>query len=387
MRLYSLENFYASEDHIPLALLSATCLHHHPSSSAYARLWRFWTSPPPPPLGGAPGASSLPSKPPPTIAKDRGALLTDIAKGTRLKKAVTNDRSAPLVERPSGSSPGPPVGGAPSIPGLGKSPTGLAPPVPGAAASNRARSNSDQGSGGGGDIGGPATAPQLGGIFAGVGIPKLRKTGGGIDTGAERDSSYISDPETSRKSASKPPTSFAPKPPTVPRLSALRPPPHTTESPPSAPNSAANPLVTNLRKPPQNQHQDLIQKLRFDQIQTFLREPLLHHRLGQNLRLHLPLENRLRRHLCLYDSLHHLRLQLRLHHLHLRLPHHPARPHLLQLLLHHQRQRLGHHPACQLLLQPLQHRRPLPLGLLQLVPRHRLRRAHTPLEVMWLVNR
>ena len=176
--------------------------------------------------------------------------MTDITKGTKLKKAVTNDRSAPLVEKPSGRSIGPPVGGAPPIPGQGKPPTGLAPPVPGAAASNRARSNSDQGSGVGGDSGGTATAPQLGGIFAGVGIPKLRKTGGGVDTGADKDSSYISDPETSQQSAPKPPASFAPKPPLAPRMNALRPVPHTTESSPPQPSAAANPLVANLRKPP-----------------------------------------------------------------------------------------------------------------------------------------
>ena len=90
----------------------------------------------------------------------------------------------------------------------------------------------------------------MGGIFAGVGIPKLRKTGGGIDTGAERDSSHTSDPETSRKTPLKPPTSSAPKPPTAPRLNALRPTPHTTESSPPQPSAAANPLVVNLRKPP-----------------------------------------------------------------------------------------------------------------------------------------
>ena len=63
------------------------------------------------------------------------------------------------------------------MPGLPKAPGGLAPPVPG----NRARSNSDQGS-----RDAPAApmdaAPQLAGLFAG-GMPKLRKTGGGVDTG------------------------------------------------------------------------------------------------------------------------------------------------------------------------------------------------------------
>ncbi len=60
--------------------------------------------PPPPPPPAAP--------PPPTFSqanvdkpklnkkaqKDRGALLGDIHKGMKLKKAVTNDRSAPVFD-------------------------------------------------------------------------------------------------------------------------------------------------------------------------------------------------------------------------------------------------------------------------------------------------
>lgn len=57
--------------------------------------------PPPPPPGGPP-----PPPPPPPVAtmpspgnfKARGALLNDIAKGAKLKKAVTNDRSAPVMD-------------------------------------------------------------------------------------------------------------------------------------------------------------------------------------------------------------------------------------------------------------------------------------------------
>ena len=136
------------------------------------------------------------------------------------------------------------------MPGLAKSQSGLAPPVPGAGveASNRVRSNSE--TSGSGNSSGANVVPQLGGIFAGVGIPKLRKTGGGVDTGADRESSYISDPETSRQSAPRPPTSSAPKPPMAPRLNVLRPSPHTIESSPPQPSAAANPLVANLRKPP-----------------------------------------------------------------------------------------------------------------------------------------
>ena len=61
--------------------------------------------PPPPPPAPAP--------PPPTFKdanlekpklskreeKDRGALLTDIHKGMKLKKTVTNDRSGPIIEQ------------------------------------------------------------------------------------------------------------------------------------------------------------------------------------------------------------------------------------------------------------------------------------------------
>ncbi|KAL9062257.1 MAG: hypothetical protein Q9157_009085, partial [Trypethelium eluteriae] len=188
-----------------------------------------------------------------------GALLGDIEKGARLKKAVTNDRSAPILDKKD--SAGPAAVGAPPVPGLGKAPGGLAPPVP---AGNRARSNSDQGRGSGGDSGGAPAAPQLGGILAG-GIPKLRKTGG-IDTGADSSSPYLSDPETSRKtSAPKPPTAAAPpRPPPAPRIpgsSAPAPPPNALPSNPAlegirgklrptAFSTASAPVVASKPKPP-----------------------------------------------------------------------------------------------------------------------------------------
>ncbi|KAH0548603.1 hypothetical protein GP486_007854, partial [Trichoglossum hirsutum] len=135
-------------------------------------------APPPPPPGG------IPARPPPGVAKDRGALLGDISKGVKLKKApVVNDRSAPIIGKEvGGGSAGPPIGGAPPIPGFGR-PSGLAPPVPGG---NRGRSNSDAGrenaSGGSEESGLNRTAPQLGGLFAG-GVPKLKSRSGGVDTG------------------------------------------------------------------------------------------------------------------------------------------------------------------------------------------------------------
>jgi hypothetical protein len=94
---------------------------------------------------------------------------------------VTNDRSAPVIGKVSGGAAQPPLGGAPAVPGIPKPPGGLAPPVPGG---NRGRSNSDQGSREGGAVTGTEQPPQLAGLFAG-GMPKLKKRGGGVDTGGE----------------------------------------------------------------------------------------------------------------------------------------------------------------------------------------------------------
>lgn len=58
--------------------------------------------PPPPPPPSAPAAPP-PAKAPPKSkgggggAVSRGALLSEIHTGARLKKTVTNDRSAPVV--------------------------------------------------------------------------------------------------------------------------------------------------------------------------------------------------------------------------------------------------------------------------------------------------
>ncbi|XDG09228.1 hypothetical protein ABKA04_008843 [Annulohypoxylon sp. FPYF3050] len=162
--------------------------------------------PPPPPPGG------LPSRPAASGA-GRGALLTDITKGRALKKTVTNDRSAPQVAGGSsgGGGGGPPMGGAPPIPSFGRAPAvpSGAPPVPGIPGHNRARSNSDF-------VGRDTSAssepaPQLAGLFAG-GMPKLKKRGGGVDTGANQNASYLSDSESSPKppSAPRPPIGSAP---------------------------------------------------------------------------------------------------------------------------------------------------------------------------------
>ncbi|CUM66748.1 uncharacterized protein PRCAT00004429001 [Priceomyces carsonii] len=97
--------------------------------------------PPPPPmtLGGSSG--DLPPGPPPVMPPGRDALLGDIRKGTKLKKAVTVDKSKPAIDSKA-SAP------AASVPGASMS----APSIPAAP---------------------PSGAPQLGDIFA-AGIPKLK---------------------------------------------------------------------------------------------------------------------------------------------------------------------------------------------------------------------
>lgn len=83
-----------------------------------------------------------------------------------------------------------------------------------------------------------ASAPQLGGLFAG-GMPKLRKSGG-VNTGASTQSPYLSDPETSRSSAPRPPGGVAPKPPGAPRMPG-------GVAPPPPPNPAVPAFKNNLR--------------------------------------------------------------------------------------------------------------------------------------------
>ncbi|KAG8268468.1 verprolin [Homalodisca vitripennis] len=112
--------------------------------------------PPPPPPPGPPPPPSFPtSAPQPVSAEGRNLLLQSIRQGTTLKKAVTNDKSAPAISgsvRPSSSS------------------------------------SSSGGSGGGsprsnGGINGSATLGRsngLAGLFAG-GMPRLKPTG--VDIG------------------------------------------------------------------------------------------------------------------------------------------------------------------------------------------------------------
>ncbi|TRY94778.1 hypothetical protein DNTS_035653 [Danionella cerebrum] len=193
--------------------------------------------PPPPPPGGAPPPPSQSNKLSRDEAKGRGALLSDICKGTRLKKvAVVNDRSAPLIEKPKGS------GSTVSSPGSSS----------------------------------PSVQP-IGGLFQG-GVPKLRPVGDGcaarsalhplvIRSAAPRPPSGHEDSESTPPRCPSPPESGPNQRPSMPELSrspasspstgmkhsssAPPPPPPMTRranAPPAPPQKAPAPLY-NREKP------------------------------------------------------------------------------------------------------------------------------------------
>ncbi|KAJ1188118.1 hypothetical protein NDU88_004883 [Pleurodeles waltl] len=120
--------------------------------------------PPPPPPPAPPPTFSQANTEKPSLNRSeqvgRNALLSDIHKGRKLKKAVTVDKSAPLIEKPKGSGGGGGGGGGGSLGGGGGGSSG-------------------PGFGGGG-------GPGLGGLFQG-GMPKLKSAGSrGNDSGGSR---------------------------------------------------------------------------------------------------------------------------------------------------------------------------------------------------------
>ena len=70
--------------------------------SRYPPVTKMPPPPPPPPAAPPPPTFSAANTEKPKLnkkeEKSRGALLTDIHKGMKLKKAVTNDRSGPVLE-------------------------------------------------------------------------------------------------------------------------------------------------------------------------------------------------------------------------------------------------------------------------------------------------
>jgi len=125
---------------------------------------------PPPPPGGGLFSSAKTVKPAAVV--DRSALLSDIQRGAKLKKAVTNDRSAPLVGNSNSSNSG----------------------------SNRGPSSNNSNNHSSSNM---TPIGKLGGLFA-QGMPKLRSTGNNLisqqQNSSLRDSS--DQPSPSLKSSS-----------------------------------------------------------------------------------------------------------------------------------------------------------------------------------------
>ncbi|WBW73010.1 verprolin [Schizosaccharomyces osmophilus] len=178
---------------------------------------------PPPPPAPAP-AAAVPAPPP--VTKDRSDLLNSIQKGTKLKKAQTNDRSAPSV------GGGGIVGDASKAAGRSSKLAG-APPMPAS------------GSSGSNEPAVPASAPKLGGLFS-QGMPKLRKVGKASSTASPPQPPISSKPMSSPPPP--PPTYSAPpvplSAPSIPSASAPRIPtslPQKTSPSPSPTNVPSSP--------------------------------------------------------------------------------------------------------------------------------------------------
>ncbi|TQS38995.1 hypothetical protein Golomagni_00486 [Golovinomyces magnicellulatus] len=170
--------------------------------------------PPPPPPPPLVPSGNLPSRPA-TQARHsiilillKGALLSDITKGTRLKKAVTNDRSAPIISSSTGATGSVlPLATAPPVPGSQKSSGIFLPPLP---ETKKLRSNVERSNWAINKTLGNDSPLHVGGLFSG-GVPKLKKRDGGIDTGANNESTSTSESESSRASKKRTHITAAPQ--------------------------------------------------------------------------------------------------------------------------------------------------------------------------------
>ncbi|XP_060882192.1 WAS/WASL-interacting protein family member 2b isoform X3 [Labrus mixtus] len=223
--------------------------------------------PPPPPPGGPPPPPtfSQANTSPPKLSKEetkgRGALLSDICNGTRLKKvAVVNDRSAPMLDSKSQTpkSQTPPTDhpyirlyqylhqqqsqprqqGAPSEEQQRTSAFSLEKPKGGGAATGGANGSA---------AGSPSgSVPPIGGLFTG-GVPKLRPVGDGSSGRSPSTRAAAPRPPSHRHDDADSPSPQALSPMETSRTQRPSLPNLTSSPSPSTPSSAASSPSTSMK--------------------------------------------------------------------------------------------------------------------------------------------